>query len=93
MTSRWLHDFESLYKTGMMHRELCNFAKKILKKNFSSIFCLLHAARCSKIGKKCNFKITKTHFFAMSKIAKKKSIFAQEKSLKRFFWTFSWCKN
>ena len=42
-------------------------------------------AQFSKIGKKCNFKSTKTHFFAISKMAKK-TIFAPEKSLKLYFW-------
>ena len=50
-----------------------------------------HRARCSKIGKKCNFKSTKTHFELFQN--GKKSIFAQEKTTKNaIFGLFSGAK-
>ena len=50
----------------------------------SSVFPHLGLAQCSKIGKKCNFKSTKTHFFNFTN-GKKKIIFCTRKKFKIAF--------
>ena len=52
-----------------------------LPPDYSYYVALTGTSQCSKIGKKCNFKSTKTHFLLFQKW-QKKSIFAQEESLK-----------
>ena len=52
-------------------------------------------AQCSKIGKECNFKSTKTHFLQFQKW--QKINFCTRKKFKKYqkcnFRTFFWCKN
>ena len=64
--------------------------ESVLKKKYNHI-----VSQCSKIGKKCNLKSTKTHYLHFQKSQKNQFLYQKKVSnyQKCNFRTFFWCKN